>query len=240
MTENFIYLEGVETPFSLENISNEIIKKGRKRVSASVKSFLEEVEFKLSFSYMNTQKRIEYAENSLKELSPTINNSKRINTKQLKSQLLISINFALDKENDKTVLWRSRYNTLVESIVQTYLIHFKIKFFREMIIEKQTGVNPGNIEKIKWSRGVSEFGYMMLLLVEKNYIELPTGHDAEGSYERFARVLFQTFEVTDSWSSFKDALNKERNRLSETKRVKLNDFPADFPDSSELGPLKKK
>lgn len=240
MTENLIYLENVETPFELEDLSTEIIKKGRKRVNASIKSFVEDVEYKLSFSYMNKDKRLEYAETSLKDLKPTINNSKRINTKQLKSELILSISFALDKENDKTVLWQSRYNTLVESIVQTYLMQFKIKFYNEMIKQEQSAVNSGNIEKIKWARGVSEFGYMMLLLVEKNYIELPTGYNAEGSYEKFAHMLFQTFEVTDSWPSFKDALNIERNRLSEIKKLKLIDFPSDFPVSKDLGPLKKK
>jgi hypothetical protein len=127
-----------------------------------------------------------------------------------------------------------------QRIIDQLLVLRKIEYLEKLKSETQISKIQPTIEKIKWTRGVSEFGYMMLQLVEKNYIELPTRINADGSFERLARMLFQTFEVTDSWSSFKDALSIERNRLSETKRLKLIDFPTDFPESKELGPLKKK
>jgi len=139
------------------------------------------------------------------------------------------------------------YDAQKRVIMEQLLIVKKTEYLKKIISEvkkvneyDKVNNNKGNHGRIKWLRGVSEFGLMMLKLEEKGYIDLPVGSNAGGSYEKFAEILFKTFEVTDSWNSFKDALDPERNRLGDGIRAKIEDFPEDFPPASELGSVKKR
>jgi hypothetical protein len=210
----------------------------KKEASAEFKSFPDKVSKDLKYSNDDKEvilSRLLYDEYNKYDKIFDVNETAKLKTKLLKR-------FIKTKEiYDEDMNFNNfDYEGQKRKITEELVIARKMEYLEGLKSEIQESKTQPVIEKIKWSRGVSEFGYMMLLLVDKNYIELPTGQTLDGSYERFARMLFQTFEVTDSWPSFKDALNTERNRLSEIKRLKLDDFPEDFPESRDLGPLKKK
>jgi len=225
-----------------EQLCKEAIKRmmieAKKEASTEFKSFPNKVSKDLKYSNDDKEvilSRLLYDEYNKYDKIFDVNETAKVKANLLK-RFIKTKEIYDDDLNFNDVDYEGQKRRIVEQLV----VSRKMEYLEGLKSEIQLSKIQPVIEKIKWSRGVSEFGYMMLLLVEKNYIELPTGQDAEGSFERFAKMLFQTFEVTDSWSSFKDALNIERNRLSETKRLKLIDFPTDFPESSELGPLKKK
>jgi hypothetical protein len=161
--------------------------------------------------------------------------------KQSKAKILQSIKLSNDIYDSENNLHLDRYDIHRQRVVEQLLILKKIEYLNKVIDDNQVpkSICPG--KRIKWLRSVSEFGHMMLLLESKGYIELPSaGNNPEGSYEMFAKILNHCFDVTDSYPSLKDALNPNRNRLSDTKSNKLSDFPFDIPDSSDLGGLKKK
>ena len=212
--------------------------KAKKEASAEFKSFPDKISIDLKYSNDDKEvilSRFLYDEYNKYDKIFNVNE-----TVKLKAYLLKRFIETKEIYDDAMNFNDYNYEGQKQKIIEQLVVSRKIEYLEKLKSETQISKSQHTIEKIKWKRGVSEFGYMMLQLVEKNYIELPTGQNADGSFELFARMLFQTFEVTDSWSSFKDALNTERNRLSDTKRLKLKDFPKGFPESSDLGPLKKK
>lgn len=241
MDDILIYLEGEENPYTIGKLTDKIISEGTEKVSASFSEFQKMHEFQLSLPHMDKEARIQYAKAAIQELRPTYQNSIPKTHEQLKAQLPSFLMPILVQENNKNVLYRTRYDLQINAIASEIMFPKKLKYFSEVLDREDLNFKNQNFGKIKWLKGVSEFGFMILRLEEKGYIELPIGSNPEGAYQKLAKILFETFDVTESWLSFKDALNHNRNKLSEIKRIKLENFPEEFPDAQQLGnPRKRK
>lgn len=223
-----------------EQLCREAIRKmmleAKKEASAEFKSFPDKVSKDLKYSSDDKEviiSRLLNDEYSKYDKIFDVNE-----TAKLKAYLLKRYSKSKEIFDDDMNLNDFNYVGQKGKIIEQLLISKKIQYLEKLKTETQlTKIKP-SVQKIKWLRGVSEFGYMILLLEEKGYIELPVGSTPEAAYEKLAKILFETFDVTKSWDSFKDSLSHARNRLGEVKRAKLEDFPEDFPDALQLGNLK--
>lgn len=156
--------------------------------------------------------------------------------KKLKQWIIQSIVVDLDRTNDR-IFFKHQYENRVSFAANSFL-SLRKKIHLDKLYES-IAVKPNQGEKIKWLRSTVEFGEMFRQLEIKGYYDVPTGLNAEPSYEKLAKILFSVFDVTNSWDSFKDALNPERNKIGKIKKAKLSDFPANIPEARDLGAMKK-
>ncbi len=222
-----------------------IFREAENEASEKFNDYPEQVNIEFDCSVddkITTAKRLLYYENERYNKKTNIRNIEKYKIHYLNH--FIRTNEIYDKEMKFNV---DGYESQKQSIMEQFLVVKKTDYLKNIISEFKKANesdkkidNIGNHGRVKWLRGVSEFGLMILKLEEKGFIELPVGSNAEGSYEKLAEILFKTFEVTNSWNSFKDALNPERNRLGDSIRKKIEDFPENFPHASELGAVKKR
>lgn len=90
-------------------------------------------------------------------------------------------------------------------------------------------------ERIHWNGSPALFGYIILELVDKGYIE-PPKYGGEWSYAKLAKLCFQYFEIKNKKGELttignltKEMQDLEKNTLSPFKREKIK-----IPDLSEL------
>ncbi|MEI6061689.1 MAG: hypothetical protein WCR72_13345 [Bacteroidota bacterium] len=231
-----IYLEGKNDPFTNVELAEMILQESKGKDEDTFSAFKAEYE-DLDFRLLNKEDKQKRLLTDFKKLKSEYQRySSWGNPDHIKNDIAVMIvPLHVDKDN-RLIIPERLWNINIENAVNLNLAIKKRNYINGLLEDLMKETLPG--AKIKWNRSVSEFGFLMIQLVEKGYLELPLGHTTEGSYLQLARILFKSFDVTDSWESFKDALYPNKNTLGNFKRAKFDDFPKDFPDANDLGKIK--
>ena len=237
MDNTLIYLEWESKPFIKEELAERIMQEAAGKDEKLFSDFKDEYE-DTDFIYLDKsdkQKRVLADFAQLKSTNKW--NASWKDQNQLKKDIINSVTPLHPDENGKLLITKRLWQINIDGAVLLALAIKKKAYFSEMLDDLSKDIIPG--AKIKWNRNISEFGFMMTQLVEKGYLVVPAGPNSESSTEQFAKILFNCFDIGGSISTLTDALNEERNYLSDKKREKLEEFPHNFPDAQELGSMKK-
>lgn len=232
--ENSLIFEN--TPISIEEIGEKIVSDGKKTVGKLFKEYKDQIDFELDQPQKDNRAKLDLIAVELDKLNLTFKDQKTFKRPSLLKQIVVgSIRSIIDRTSDR-LFHEHQYKIQVKYVANSILTLRKKKYLEELY--EGFVQQPKQGEKIKWNRSAVEFGEMILQLDSKGYIEVPTGLNAEPSYEKLAKLLFNVFDVTDSWDTFKDALSPNRNKIGKIKKVKLEDFPKIIPEAQDLGALK--
>lgn len=236
MENELIYLEGKSEPFTKEQLAELIIQEAAGKAEKLFLEFTNDYHEDLLNHEKSEKKKILIDDLAKLKLKNKIYNSWN-DPSQIKNDIINMVKPLRADELGKLKILESLWRLDIDFAINLALAIKKKAFFRGMLDDLTHDINPG--AQITYNRSAYEFGFMMHQLEKKGYIELPPGKDSEGSYEQLAKILYSCFKVNAKWSTFKDALNPNRNFLCDTKRTKLEGFPNDFSDASELGHFNK-
>jgi hypothetical protein len=82
-------------------------------------------------------------------------------------------------------------------------------------IDKQVHTN-----KLKWLGKPSHLGFIMNLLAENGFIEIPKTN-GEQSYSKYAKVLLELFDVRTTLQNLANEVNPEKTSLGYTNKLKF-------------------
>jgi hypothetical protein len=118
---------------------------------------------------------------------------------------------------------------------ETIITQFFDRLTQEDRPEK-ANVNALKAEKLRWSGTPSQFGYLLLELAKKGFIDLPTT-GGEASYAKYAKVSSELFDfqTPTTLENLKKEFNPNKNTLSETVRSKFS-----IPELTEISKISKK
>jgi hypothetical protein len=239
MNNTLIYREGESRPYTKDEITDLILMEALGKEEEPYKAFIDEFE-DADFMYSDKSEQIKILKAKFSALKEAFKNyaSWKDGT-QIKKDIISNVMPLHPDENGRFVILERLWPNEIQRAINLSLAIKKKVYLEDSIKELSTDTSPKSA-KITWNRTAYEFGVMILKLYEKEYIDLPAGRGSEGSYEQLAKILFNTFKVEATWPTFKDALNPERNHLSDVKKAKLENFPEDFADAKDLGFIKKR
>ena len=233
-----IYLEGKSEPFTKEQLAEIILQEAMGKDDIPFASFKEEYEV-VDFKYLDKTKKQERLFADFAKLKSEFKHYEAWkDSGQISSDISKGVVPIHRDEANKLVIPERILKIDIETAIKLKLALRKKEYFESILEDLSKEILPGT--RIKWNRNASEFGFMMLCLHDKGYIDLPVGRGAEESFELFAKTLLNSFQIDATWPTIKDALNPAKNNLSPTKRAKLEGFPDEFPDADELGTLRKR
>jgi len=238
MENELIYLEGKSEPFTKEQLAEIIMQEAMGKDEIPFAFFKDEYE-SVGFKYLDKTKKQErlLADFAILE-SEFKQNEAWKDPGQISSYISKGVVPLHRDEANKLVIPERIFKIEIENAVKLKLALRKKEHFESILEDLSKEILPGT--RIKWIRTASEFGIIMLTLQKKGYLELPNGRGSEESYELFAKTLLNSFNIDAAWPTIKDALNPNKNNLSNTKRTKLEDYPTSCPDADELGAIKKR
>lgn len=146
----------------------------------------------------------------------------------------------------KLIWWRCINHTFqtIEELAYTFGINFnnllldlkiEIDFFRYEIYTQEhksflcelnspltdnLKMDSKKNAKLKWSGRAAHLGYIMNELAEKGFIEIPKTN-GDPSYNKFAKVLLELFEIETTPSNLANEVNPNKNTLGKTNRLKF-------------------
>ena len=80
--------------------------------------------------------------------------------------------------------------------------------------------DPYTGPKLKWLGKPEQFGHIFSELARQGYIELPSTNN-NGSYQKYASICYQIFDINTTEANLQRALNPEKNQLSSNSREQI-------------------
>lgn len=238
MEDELIYLEGKSEPLTKEQLAEIIMREVLGKDEIPFADFKEEYE-SVSFKYIDKTKKQERLLADFAKLESKFKHYEAWkDTRQISRDISEAVVPLNRDEANKLVIPKRIFNIHIEFAIRLRLALRQKAHIESLLEELTKEILPGT--RIKWKRNAYEFGEIMLSLHKKGYIDLPVGKNSEESYELFAKTLLNSFNIDAAWPTIKDAMNPNKNYLSDTKRAKLEGFPENYPDADELGSIKKR
>lgn len=238
MENELIYLEGKSEPFTKEQLAEIIMQEAMGKDEIPFAVFKEEYEA-VGFKYLDKTKKQERLLADFAKLESEFKHYEAWkDSGQISSDISKGVVPIHRDEANKLVIPERIFNIDIQNAIKLRLALRQKAHIESLLEELTKEILPGT--RIKWKMSAYVFGEIMLGLHKKGYLDLPIGKNSEESYELFAKTLLNSFKIEAAWPTIKDAMNPNKNILSDIKRAKLEDFPENYPDADELGYIKKR
>ena len=127
------------------------------------------------------------------------------------------LNYSLDFDGDKIRLFKDGGNPEKKNIYKQKLVQLRKIYESRFKANEPTNQKP---KKLKWLGKPSQFGFIMNLLAESGFIEIPKTN-GEPSYTKFAEFCMFNFDLDTTPKNLAKEINPGKNTLGETNRKKF-------------------
>jgi hypothetical protein len=219
--ENVKSMQNENQPVNIGELADRIIAEGKKLAGSLFKAYKNQISFNVSRPHINLDKKIDIAAIELDELDKNYNWQKSLKKpEKLRADVIENVISALEKEAEKEILWKYRYDIQVSRVAEILCLPKKRRYLVKLIEESIQTPELG--EKIIFLGTAAKFGSIFNEFIKNRYFLLVRDKRGLGkaSWRRTASILQSIFYVPNLAG---DGETSAENLYKEIKSPSLKD-----------------